>query len=811
MSDPTKAVFLSYAREDAEYARRIADALRAFGLEVWFDQNELRGGDSWDQKIRGQIRACALFVPIISARTQERTEGYFRREWKLAVDRLQDMAGGVAFIVPVVIDETREDEALVPDEFMRVQWTRLAHGVPTPEFVQQVTRLMTKEAGGRRREAGDGSRETGTSGRGTGNRGQGTGHKEQGTGDRRQGAGTWERSPGKREQGAAPTRRGFPVAGWIAIGVVVVGVAAVVMVNRTDRTKPAAGSTQAPAAQPPPALAPARAEDKSIAVLPFANMSEDQEASGFFTDGIHEDVLTNLALIREFRVVSRTSVQPYRATTKPMRQIAQELGVTYILEGSVRRAGNRVRVTGQLIRAATDEHVWAQAYDRDLTDIFAIQSELSQQIATALKTALSPEEKSLLARRPTENPAAYDLFLQARDIDNREGNTVVARTRRIALLEEAVKLDPQFAQAWAELAVSCAFWYFGNVEGMEAKLARAKVAIERAMQLAPGDPEVFSSLGTYYYYGFRDYTRAAEQYERRARLQPNAPVVFNSLSLILRRQGRWAESLPNARRACELDPANISYLRNLFATLRAARRWDEALTVQRRIAALLPDSLVEAYDAAVIPYVASGSTREAEAFFAGLTPAQRESPRGLSLQLDWARARGDFAAAVQLGRRQPYFDEDGDPRWQQAAAAALDLLAQGDPGAARARLGDFPAELRTKIAQEPKNSFLWMILAQMEVVLGNHAEAVRCAERAVELMPESRDALDGVQYAKIRARIYDWAGRREEALAEYARLLRVPSPFVLDIQGLRTGFTTLRGDPRFEALLNDPRNNAPLF
>lgn len=785
MSDPTKAVFLSYAREDAEHARRIADALRAFGLEVWFDQNELRGGDSWDQKIRGQIRACALFIPIISARTQERTEGYFRREWKLAVDRLQDMAGGVAFIVPVVIDETREDDALVPDEFMRVQWTRLAHGVPTPEFVQQVTRLLSRE--------------------------HGAGHKGQGAANRRQGA-------GKREPGTGPTRPGFSVAGWIALGVIAVAMTVVVIIvlRRPDGaaisgSPPGTAEPTAIKESPPSDSASAKSADKSIAVLPFANMSEDQEASGFFTDGIHEDVLTNLALIREFRVVSRTSVQPYRATTKPMRQIAQELGVTYILEGSVRRAGNRVRVTGQLIRAATDEHVWAQAYDRDLTDIFAIQSELSQQIAAALKTALSPEEKTLLARRPTENPAAYDLFLQARDVDNREGNTISARTRRIALLEEAVRLDPQFAQAWAELGAACAFWYFANLEGMEAKLARAKVAIERAMQLAPDDPEIFGNLGTYYYYGFRDYTRAAQQYERRARLQPNAPVVFNSLSLILRRQGRWAESLPNARRACELDPANINYQRNLLGTLRAARRWDEALVVQRRIAALLPDSLVEAYDAAVIPFYASGSTREAEAFFAGLPPAQRESPRGLSLQHDWAWTRGDYATAVQIDRRQPYFDEDGDPRWQQASRAALNLLRVGEPAAARARLGDHPAELRAKIAQEPRNAINWAIMAQMEVVLGNHAEAVRCAERAVELLPESRDALDGAQLAKFRALIYDWVGRKEQALAEYERLIRVPSPFVLQFHELKSGYSTLRGDPRFEALLADPKNNAPLF
>lgn len=772
-SAPQGAVFLSYAREDAEPVRRIADALRAFGVEVWFDQHELRGGDAWDAQIRTQIRTCTLCIPVVSARTQARGEGYFRREWRIAVERTHDMAAGVPFLMPVVIDDTPESEALVPEEFMRVQWTRLPMGVPTPQFVEQVKRLL---------------------------------------------AGS-KLEPGRLRPGMVPSRGGvatppkkpIPAWTWGALAVVVVGVAVVLGVSRKSADSPnPRPPTPDPKSQTPDPVSLSRMTDKSVAVLPFANMSEEQD-SAFFADGIHEDILTNLALIRELRVVSRTSVMSYRDTKKPMRQIATELGVTYILEGSVRRAGNKVRVTGQLIQAATDEHVWARSYDRDLTDIFSIQSELSQQIAAALKTALSPEEKTLLARRPTANPAAYDLFLKAREVDNREGNTISARTRRIALLQGAVDLDPNFAHAWAELGVACAFWYFSNLEGMDAQLARAKVAIERAVQLAPDDPEVFGSLGSYYYYGFRDYARAAEQYERRARLQPNAPVVFNSLSLILRRQGRWAESLPNALRACELDPANISYLRNLQATLRAARRWDEALTVQRRIVALLPDSLDEAFEAVRIPFLATGSTREADGFFAGLSPTQRDSPRGLSLQLDWARARGDHAAAVQLDRRQPYFDDDGNPRWQQASAAALDLLALGNPAAARARLGDYPAELRTKIAQEPKNSAHWMSLAQMEVILGNHAEAVRCAERAVELMPESRDALNGVQYAKFRARIYDWAGRREEALAEYARLLRVPSPLVLQIQGLRTGFTTLRGEPRFEALLNDPKNNAPLF
>ncbi|MES1167532.1 MAG: hypothetical protein ABUL61_00040, partial [Oleiharenicola lentus] len=393
----------------------------------------------------------------------------------------------------------------------------------TPQFVEQVKRLLSKEPGALKTEA----------------RGQRS-----------------EVSPQSRKSG-------IPGWTWGAVTAVVVGVGVALSVSR--KPEAAVPLVQAAATEPKPAMTPVRPlSDKSVAVLPFTNMSEDKD-SAFFTDGMHEDILTNLALIRELRVVSRTSVMKYRDTKKSMKEIAQELGVAYILEGSVRRSGNKVRVTGQLIHAATDEHVWAQSYDRDLTDVFTIQSELSSQIAGALKAALSPEEKALLARKPTENPAAYDLFLRARDILNREGNTPATRGRQIALLQSAVDLDPGFAQAWGELAASCAYWHFLSFPDMDAYMARAKAAIDQAIKLAPDDPEVFSSLGTYYYYGFRDYARAAEQYERRERLQPNSAVVANSLSLILRRQGRWAQSLPYARRAAELDPANVSYQRNLLA------------------------------------------------------------------------------------------------------------------------------------------------------------------------------------------------------------------------------------------------------
>ncbi len=770
----SRAVFLSYAREDAEPVRRIADALRAFGVEVWFDQNELRGGDAWDSKIRAQIRACTLCVPVISAATQARGEGYFRREWKIAVERTHDMAAGVPFLLPVVIDETPESAALVPDEFMRVQWTRLPKGVPTPQFVEQVKKLLEGKP-----------------------------------------TGSAQSRPAGRSEVAPPTAKS-PIPGWLwgtAAAVIVAVVAGVLLLRKTEPSAPPASAAAAvPEAKPATFTVPLQhLADKSIAVLPFTNMSEDKDASAFFSDGIHEDILTNLALIRELRVVSRTSVMQYRDTKKTMKQIAQELGVTYILEGSVRRSGNKVRVTGQLIHAATDEHVWAEKYDRDLTDIFTIQSELSSQIAGALKAALSPEEKALIARKPTENAAAYDLFLHARDVRNREGNTPAAMARQVALLQSAVELDPAFAQGWGELAAACAFAYFSNQEGMDALLARAKAAIDRAMQLAPDDPEVFSSLGTYYYYGYRDYARATELYERRARQQPNSPIVFNSLALIQRRQGNWAQSLVNARRACELDPANISYQRNLLATLQAGRRWDEALAAQRRITALLPDSLNEAFQLAYLHFEATGSTREGEAFFAKLTPEQLKSSLGINLKQNWAGALGDNAEVIRLDKIQPYYDEDGTPRALQAMGVAFAYAELGDLMAAKARLGDFPAGLHAQVVNEPKNIYYWLYLSGMEAILGHKEEALRCANRSVELMPESADALDGVGYAKIRAKVYDWIGDKDKALAEYKRLLRVPSPYFLNVHEMKHGYSSLHGDPRFEALLRDPQNNAPLF
>jgi TolB-like protein/Tfp pilus assembly protein PilF len=765
-SSTRSGVFLSYAREDTDPARRIADALRGFGIEVWFDQSELRGGDEWDAKIKRQIRECALFVPIVSANSQARGEGYFRREWKLAIERTHDMAAGIPFLVPVVIDQTLEAKALVPEEFMRVQWTRLPGGMPTPQFVERV-KLLIEEPPTRAAEA------------------------------------KGPLPPAERTPTVALRRSGVP--GWVWGVAAGAAIAAVAYFGMSRRAVPPVAEAKAEA---PQLKAAPRANDKSVAVLPFDNMSDDKD-NQFFTDGIQEDILTNLALVHEIRVVSRTSVMQYRDTKKSIGQIASELGVSYILEGSVRRAGNKVRVTGQLIHASTDEHVWAKAYDRDLTDIFAIQSEVAQAIANELQAALSPEEKAMLESRPTANTAAYDLYLRARRLDDlgRTDNDIGP------LLEKAVAMDPSFARAWGDLADNYAFLAFNHHEGGDELLTKAKAAIDKAVQLAPDDPEIISSLGTYYYYGFRDYARANEQYQRLARQRPNDASVFNSLCLIQRRQGKWAEALSNIKHATELDVANIKYLNNLISVLSQGRRYDELAAARRKMAALRPDEFTLNYEVALVSFHATGSTKEAEDFFANLSPGEAASPEGIFARRRWAEASGDVPEDIRLGTLRPYEEKSGLEHWEQDVLGAQTLFLSGNKTGAIARLGQVPEDLPKQIAREPKNPRLFIFLAIVEMIQGDPAEAVRSADRSVELNPMSLDQVDGAVYPALNAILCDHVGNKDRALAGYAEALRNPGAGdTINVYELKLDpLSSLHGDPRLEALVNDPANNAPLF
>ena len=768
MSDATKAVFVSYAREDTDAARRIAEALRSHGVEVWFDQNELRGGDAWDGKIRKQIKECALFLAVVSAQTQERTEGYFRIEWKLAAQRTHAMAAGVAFIVPVVVDTTLEANAAVPEEFMKVQWTRLPGALPSPQFVEQIKRLLEAP-----RKA----------------------------------------TPGTRSAAppASPVASPKSTAPLMVVGLVAVLALAAALYFALR-----------PAAKPVAAVQPSLANDKSIAVLPFDNLSEDKDASAFFADGMHEDILTNLANIPELRVVSRTSVMQYRDTKKPIPQIARELGVAYILEGSVRRSGNQVRITGQLIRAANDEHLWAKSYDRELTpkEIFAIQAALSTEIAGALKAAISPETKKLVERRPTENLAAYELYLKARGLG---GAARANLEKRSKFLKEALALDPNFAEAWGELAVVHAIYVIQMYDLTPERLAQADAAINHAVSLAPDNPEIIRQLGAYAYLVYRDYPRATALYEKVIRLQPNNAEAIVQLGLVQRRQGRWLESVTTMRRALELDPRNLEMMGYTLHPLLAGRRWNEARVLSRRVLETDPSYELQrsaGNSSARVEFLATGSTKQGDEWLARLSPAQLASPPIMGWRKHWAVLKGDYAEWQRLDEIQP-FDGLDESRAEQAADAAMMLAAQGDMARATTRLGGALAEVRAELLVQPSNAKLWAALSRMEALLGQKEAALRDARQAVELLPEGVDAALGTVFTANLAAVYAWIGDKDRAIAEITRLLRIPThsgglagmSSVVNIHTLRVSphFFPLRGDPRFEALLNDPKNNEPLF
>src|SRR5437660_3479126 len=335
--------------------------------------------------------------------------------------------------------------------------------------------------------------------------------------------------------------------------------------------------------------AAARKIDKSIAVLPFQNLSDENE-NAYFADGIQDDILTNLSKISDLKVISRTSVMLYRGSgIRNARDIGKALGVATLLEGSVRRIGNRVRVNVQLINANNDEHIWAEDYDRDLTDVFAIQTDLARRIVSALQAKLSPNEKARLDRRPTQNPDAYLLFVQAHDYASRTDMFRDTTLKAEALFEQAIKLDPNFALAFADLSM-VESWAYHSFDPLPARREKARTAANEALRLQPDLPEAHLALGFSYYYGDRDYERALAEFEIAKRGLPNEAQAYMAIGAIQRRQGRWVESTANLEKAAELDPKNSSILLNLGYNYMATRNFEAADKIFDRGIEAAPES-----------------------------------------------------------------------------------------------------------------------------------------------------------------------------------------------------------------------------
>ncbi len=487
------AVFLSYASEDAAAAERLCQGLRAAGIEVWFDQSELRGGDVWDAAIRRHIKACALFMPLVSANSQARAEGYFRLEWKLAVDRSHLMSADKAFLMPVVIDETTESASRVPDRFRDVQWTHLPAGTPSPAFIARVQALL----GG--------------------------------------GAATAAASPPKRDAAAiepaqSPAtparRRGVPIV-LAALALVAI----VVVIGGLRKHPPSVPS-------PPAADATASASDRSIAVLPFTDMSAGKNQE-YFADGLSEELIDLLARESDMRVAARTSSFYFKGKQVMIADVAKTLGVQNVLEGSVRVSGNTVRVTAQLIRADGGFHLWSEHYDRNLTDVFKIQDEIAAAVVQALKATLrAGTPRGALS---AADARAYDRILQARFLTTRLNDRDTKQALRV--LDEAISADPGYALAWAtrghvhRLRAS----FIDDSPAEEIELARADA--RKAIELDPNLKEGHLVLGDVLSYFDFDFAGALRELEA-AQLRPADRIS---------RMGIWS--------GCVLDTCYDEYMR----------------------------------------------------------------------------------------------------------------------------------------------------------------------------------------------------------------------------------------------------------
>lgn len=550
---PIGAVFLSYASQDAPAAERICEALRTAGIEVWLDKNELRGGDSWDTQIKKHIHDCALFIPVISAHTNARSEGYFRREWKQATRRLQDMADDVAFLVPVAIDETREADARVPEEFLHAQWTRLPGGETPPAFAQRVRHLL--------------------------------------------GADILTEQAAK-SAGLEPNARGGYSRNGRALSVRLVGLALIALIvlgggaflyYQGARDTPVATPTATTAS----AVVAAAPHERSIAVLPLVNMSSDKEQE-YFSDGLSEELLNLLARIPELRVAARTSSFYFKGKDVKLTDLARELQVAYLLEGSVRKSGNRIRVTAQLIRASDGYHQWSETYDRTLDDIFAVQEEIAAAVVKQLKV-------TLLGAAPKvqkTSPEAYALYLQARQLYRQY--TLKGLEQSIALYQQALAIDPTYAAAWnglAEQYVEQGFLGLGPRSADECfRLARE--AANKALAINPEYVLPHANLSQIARL-YDDLAAAARHMEQALALDPADPYTLRHAAMLYSSLGRPNTAIEVMEYAAARDPLDPGAHSTLGWFHLRAGRLDEAIASFRANLKLSPDTIETHYNIGV--------------------------------------------------------------------------------------------------------------------------------------------------------------------------------------------------------------------
>jgi TolB-like protein/Tfp pilus assembly protein PilF len=544
--------------------------------------------------------------------------------------------------------------------------------------------------------------------------------------------------------------------------------------------------------------------EKGIAVLPFQNLSADKE-NAFFTDGVQDQILTDLAKVADLKVIGQTSVQQYKGDSAHDRQkIGEQLGVAYLLEGSVQRAGHRLRISAHLFDSRTDQQLWAETYDRELADVFAIQSEIAQTIVGQLQATISPQEKALIEERPTWNLAAYDLYLRATELVDSYTNAPdpkVTLLEAIDLLDKATTHDPGFVLAYAYTARAHDLLYFLDLDPTPERAVRGQIAAETALRLAPNSAEAHLAMADHYLRCRRDYRQADKELAVAQPSLPNSVAFFTLSGYLRRREGKWEEGTRDFIRAVELDPRNINASNLLADTYVLLRQFEEAMAVADRSVAAGLDLPITHLRGELVRFAQTGDPEVLRRALAQ-APADMDIGGGETpIRILVALIRHDYAEAERVlaaSPRETFQDTDFSFYYPREWYEAIIARASGNQGKTKEQFGAARKIIEARLTNKPEDPRTLAVLAQVDANLGEKDHAIAEARRAVELMPLSRDAYDGVLVLQGLAQVYTWTGENDQALQLLQRLMKLPGY-------LSYGY--LRADPAWDPLRKDPKFN----
>ena len=567
----------------------------------------------------------------------------------------------------------------------------------------------------------------------------------------------------------------------------------------------------------PPSATAGSLPEKSIAVLPFENLSDDKGAA-YFADGIQDEILTKLASIADLKVISRTSTAKYKSKPEDLKTVSQQLGVATVLEGSVQKAGNKVRVNVQLIDARADSHLWAKTYDRDIKDVFAVESEVAQEIADSLQAKLSPAEANTLATAPTRDAEAYDLFLKGEHEQRLADSSLKPESfdQAAAWYRQAIGRDPNFALAMARL-VQNRIGYHWFVEQMsEAELAQVRSMAERAVALAPDLAQVHVALGQFYYHGYRQYEQALAEFERALKLQPNASAALEYSGYVHRRQGQWEHCLAELRSALEADPRSASLAANVSNTYIPLRMWKEAARAARHSLELDPYAADGMRTLLGSIINGTGDTSEAQRVLATFPTDNKilvNSTFGSVRDITGERAyvfvlARDFEAALKVWETAG--STAVDERRRLSARVAIRVLA-GDFTGAKAEAEKARQLLEERLGELPNDISSMTQLSWVYLALKRDADAIKLAREAFNLLPPEKDAVVGNELLTGLAEIEARTGATADAVAILRQQLAVPAGGSVSIARLKIDpvWDPIRNDPQFQQLLTMKEHVGP--